>query len=44
MPALKSTILDEKGASVIKIVGNRFKAVFGKIKENKEHDTEKPAS
>lgn len=44
VPALKTDLLDEKGAGVIKTVGNRFKAVFGKGKENKGHNTEEPAS
>ena len=33
---------DSKG--VIQAVGNKFKAVFGKGKENKGHETEKPAT
>ena len=33
---------DSKG--VIQAVGSKFKAVFGKGKENKGHEIEKPAS
>lgn len=32
------------GKGVIHAVGNKLKAVFGKGKENKGHETEKPAA
>ncbi len=51
VPTLKAYLLDEKGAlpisdskGVIQAVGNKFKAVFGKGKENRGHETEKPAT
>lgn len=50
VPNLKTNLLSEKGAlpmldskGVIRAVGNKFKAVFGKGKENKRHETEKVA-
>lgn len=51
VPTIRTNLLKEKGAlpmsdskGVIQAVGNKFKAVFGKGKENKGHETEKPAT
>lgn len=51
VPTLKINLLDEKGAlpmsdskGVLQAVGNKFKSVFGKGKENQGHNIEKAAS
>ena len=48
VPTFKAGLLNEKGAleskGLIQFVGNKFKAVFGKGKENNGHESEELAS
>lgn len=51
VPTMRTNLLKEEealpmsdGKGVIHAVGNKLKAVFGKSKENKGHETEKPAA